>query len=66
MNVFNKDASSVSFPMFPKSYGHCEKHGEQENYILVEHGGDNDGYFCQKCYVENVILPNCKKLVAHV
>ena len=42
----------------------CPKHGEVTNWILVEYGPgyQHNGRYCQKCYVENVIVPNCERL----
>lgn len=44
----------------------CSTHGEVTNWIQVaqEDGYPHNGFYCQKCYVENVIVPNCKRLTA--
>jgi len=51
---------SISDKMFPLY--HCPKHDNVSDVINVQQGTDNDGVYCQICYVENVIIPNCQKV----
>jgi hypothetical protein len=45
-------------------HAYCPKHGKVFNWIEVAHdpGYPHNGRYCQKCYVENVLVPNCGKL----
>lgn len=48
--------SAVVFPEYD-----CPKCGKVTDTITVRIDG-LDGVFCQKCYVKNVIIPNCERL----
>ena len=42
----------------------CPVHGDVTEWVEVHYGDgyEHDGKYCQKCYVENVLVPNCKML----
>ena len=55
--------SESDVPAMPWN-AYCPKHGKVFNWVEVAHGADypHNGRYCQKCYVENVLVPNCGKL----
>ena len=40
----------------------CPVHGEVTNWIEVKQNSEQDGVYCQRCYVVNVIAKHCCKL----